>query len=46
MTTFHPLEPIAGVAAFVCALVVFLGAALDGPEDAPAPASQIVGSAR
>ena len=46
MTTSNPLEPFAGVAAFVCALAVFLGVALDGPDEGPPAVAQIVGSAR
>ena len=46
MTTSNLLEPLAGVAAFVCALVVFLGAALDGTDDVPPVVAQIVEGAR
>ena len=46
MTTLDPLEPLAGIAAFVCALVVFLGVAFDGPDAAPLAAAPIVGGAR
>ena len=44
MTTPDLLDPLAGVAAVVCALVVFLGVALEGPDDAPPVVAQIVGS--
>lgn len=46
MTPLDPLEPFAGIAAFVCALAVFLGAALDGPDAAAPVLAPIVGSAR
>ncbi len=46
MTTLDTLEPLAGVAAFLCALAVFLGAALDGPQSAAAVIAPVIGSAR
>jgi hypothetical protein len=46
MTSLDPLEPLAGIAAFVCALAVFLGAALDGPDVTAPVSAPIVGSAR
>lgn len=46
MTPLDTLEPLAGIAAFVCALAVFLGAALDGPDVAMPVPAPIVGSAR
>lgn len=43
MKPIAPLDTLAGVAAFACALAVFLAAALDAPAAAAAPA---VGTAR
>jgi len=37
MKPFAPLDTLAGVAAFVCALAVFLAAALDLPAAAAGP---------
>ena len=47
MTTIARLDHYCGVAAFLCALAVFLGAVLDGPDAVVVPvATSAVGSAR
>lgn len=47
MKPITSLDNLAGVAAFVCALAVFLGAALDPPAAVAAPAAApAVGSAQ
>jgi hypothetical protein len=47
MTRIARLDHFSGVAALLCALVVFLGAALDGPDAVAVPATApAVGSTR
>jgi hypothetical protein len=46
MKPITPLDTFAGIAAFACALAVFLTAALDVPDAAASPTAPTVGSAR
>jgi hypothetical protein len=47
MTTIARLDPLCGIAAFLCALAVFLATALDGPDAVAVPVTTAaVGSTR